>query len=270
MMVIVLVKQVPDPRSRAGLREDGTIDRERVKAVMNPYDKCALEAALRLKDGVGAKIAAVSMGPPRAEDVLREALAMGADEAVLLTDRRLAGSDTLATSYALSEVIRKLGPYDLILCGMETTDGNTGQVGPEVAEHLGIPHLTYVESFEVKEGYVEAKRLIEGGYEILRVRMPALLTVTNTMYEPRDATFLGVIRALKEPIKVLSLEDVGIKEEVVGLRGSPTKIRKVERASLRRAKCIIKGGSVEEMVENLLRKLEENGVKLVMGRGEGG
>ncbi len=262
--IIVLIKQVPDPKAHVSIKEDGTLDRERAKAVINPYDRYAIEAALKVKEKLGAKVIALSMGPPKAEDALREALAMGVDEAILLSDRRLAGSDTLATSYALSRAIRKIGHYDLILCGMETVDGNTGQVGPEIAEHLGIPQITYVENFEIRDGFVRAKRLIEGGYEILRSKLPVLLTITNTGEEPRCATFLGVVKAVKKDIVVCSIDDIGVEEDSVGLKGSPTKVKKIERAVLCRSKYIVKGGSVEEIVDNLLKKLEEDGIDLVM------
>ncbi|OYT61656.1 MAG: electron transfer flavoprotein subunit beta [Thermofilum sp. ex4484_15] len=265
--VIVLIKQVPDPKVRARLKEDGTVDRERVRAVMNPYDRNALEEALRLKEVIGAKVIAISMGPLKAESVLREALAMGADEAILLSDPMLAGSDTLATSYALSKVIKMLGNYDLILCGMETTDGNTGQVGPEVAEHLGIPHVTYVEDFELRNGYLLVKRLIEGGYQWLKVRLPALLTITNTANEPRCSTFEGVIRALKKNVRRLSLEETGIEKGRVGLIGSPTRIKEVRRVNLRRRRYIIRKPSAKEAVEELLRELSSKGIKLVMNGG---
>ncbi len=262
MRVIVLLKQVPDPKAYVKLREDGTLDRERARAVINPYDLYALEAALRLKEELGVEVVVISMGPPKAEEALREAIAMGADKAILLSDRVLAGSDTLATSYALSQAIRRLGCFDLVLCGVETTDGNTGQVGPEVAERLGIPQVTYVEYFDVKGGYVEARRRIEGGYQVVRVKLPALLTIMNVNYEPRNATVLGVFSAVKSHVTIWSARDVSIDPARVGLRGSPTKMKKIEKVVIRRARQIIGGASPEEIVDKLLEKLEGNGVKL--------
>lgn len=262
LKLIVLIKQVPDPKTPVKLREDGTLDRERVRAVINPYDLHALEAALQLKEKLDAHVTALSMGPPKAEDALREAIALGADDAVLISDRVLAGSDTLATSYALSQAIKKLGRYDLVLCGVETTDGNTGQVGPEVAERLGIPQITYVEHFELRNGYVKAKRLIEGGYAIIKAKIPTLLTITNTSYEPREATVGGVFRAVKSRVHIWSAKDVEIDPAKVGLKGSPTKMKKIERVAMRRARYLIKDGAPDEMVDVLLKKLEEDGVRL--------
>lgn len=260
--VIVLIKQVPDPKGYVGIKEDGTLDREKARSIINPYDKNALEAAFRIKEKHDAKVAVISMGPPKAEDALREALAMGADEAILLSDRKLAGSDTLATSYALSCAIKKLGSYDLILCGMEATDGNTGQVGPGVAERLGIPQLTYIGDFEIKGNRIEAKLMLEGGYERVRVKLPALLTITNTANEPRNTTFAGIIRATRQHLTTWSTSDVGIDENKVGLRGSPTKIKKIERAVSQRSKYIVEGETIDEVLDNLLRKLEEEGINL--------
>lgn len=262
MNIVVLLKQVPDPKGYVCIKEDGTLDRETAKSIINPYDKNALEAALQIKEKYNAKITVISMGPPKAEDALREALAMGADEAILLSDKRLAGSDTLATSYALSKAIEKLGHYDLILCGMEATDGNTGQVGPEVAERLGIPQLTYVEKFEIQGDLVEARRMLEGGYERLRVRLPALLTITNTANKPRNTTFSGIIKAVKKYILTWSAADIEVDVNRVGLAGSSTKIKEIEKTVSQRNKCIIKGETVDEVVSNLLNKLKEDGISL--------
>jgi len=262
MNIVVLLKQVPDPKGYVRIKEDGTLDRETAKSIINPYDKNALEAALEIKEKYNAKITVISMGPPKAEEALREALAMGADEAILLSDKKLAGSDTLATSYALSRAIKKLGSYDLILCGMEATDGNTGQVGPEVAERLGIPQLTYVEKFEIEGDFIEAKRMLEGGYERLKVKLPALLTITNTANEPRNTTFSGVIKAVNKYISAWSASDVDIDENKVGLMGSPTKIKKIEKTVSHRNKYIIKGETVGAVVDNLLNKLKEDGISL--------
>lgn len=258
--IIVLIKQVPDPREYVRVREDGTLDRERARAVINDCDKNALEAALQLKEKLNSRVVAVSMGPLKAEDALREALAMGVDEAILISDRRLRGSDTLATSYVLYRAIEKLGAYDLILCGAESSDGGTAQVGPELAEFLGIPQATFVEELEVKGNCVELKRRVEGGYERLRVVMPALLTVLKNANNPRVTTFSGILKAVKKPIVTWSLDDIGVEADKVGLAGSPTKIMKVEKVSLQRRRVLIEGETVEEIVDNLLRKLREDRV----------
>jgi electron transfer flavoprotein alpha/beta subunit len=262
MNIIVLLKQVPDPKGYIRIKEDGTLDREGASAKINPYDKNSLQAALEIRKKYNAKITAVSMGPSKAEEALREALAMGADEAMLLSDERLAGSDTLATSHALHKVIKKLGHYDLILCGMEATDGNTGQVGPEVAEHLGIPQLTYIEKFEIKEDIVEARRMLEGGYEKLKVKLPALLTITNTANEPGSTTFSGIIKAVKKYIPVWSASYIEADENKIGSLGSPTKIKKIEKTVSQRNRFMVKGETVDAVVDNLLNKLKEDGVSL--------
>ncbi|MBO3809424.1 MAG: electron transfer flavoprotein subunit beta/FixA family protein [Candidatus Brockarchaeota archaeon] len=262
MDIIVLVKQVPDPREYVRLREDGTLDREKTRAVINDSDKNALEAALQLKEKLNSKVVAVSMGPLKAEDALREALAMGVDDAVLISDRRLRGSDTLATSYVLYKAIKKLGSFDLILCGAESSDGGTAQVGPELAEYLGIPQATFVEEFEVDGDYITLKRRVDGGYEKLRLAMPALLTVLKNANKPRATTFSGILRAVNKPIATWSLDDVGAEADKAGLAGSPTRIMKVEKISLKRRRILIEGKGIEEIVNNLLRRLREDGIVL--------
>ncbi|MCS7138466.1 MAG: electron transfer flavoprotein subunit beta/FixA family protein [Crenarchaeota archaeon] len=260
MNIIVLIKQVPDPREYVRIREDGTLDREKTRGLINDCDKSALEAALRLKERYGCRVTAISMGPPKAEDALREALAMGIDDAVLISDRRARGSDTLATSYVLYKAIEKLGKFDLIICGAESSDGGTAQVGPELAEFLGIPQATFVEDFEVEGNHILLRRRMDGGHEKLRLAMPALITVLKEINKPRTTTFSGILRAMNMPISIWSLEDIGAEVDKVGLSGSPTKIMKIEKVNLRRRKILIEGDNVEEKVNNLLRILREEGV----------
>jgi electron transfer flavoprotein beta subunit len=261
MNIVVFLKQVPDPKGFIRIKKDGTIDRENSKSIINPYDKNALEAALQVRERYGAKITVITMGPAKASDALREALALGADEAILLSDRCLAGSDTLASSYALSMAVRKLESYDLILCGMEASDGNTAQVGPEIAERLGIPQLTYVDKFEVIGDFVEARRMIEGGYERLRVRLPALLTVTNTANVPRDTRFSGIIGAMKKDVSTWSASYIEANMSKLGWTGSPTKIKKIERSVTKRDRWLIKNETADA-VDTLMNKLKEDGVEL--------
>ena len=261
MDIVVLLKQVPDPKGFVRIKKDGTIDRENAKSIINPYDKNALEAALEIKEKHRAKITVISMGPSKADDALREALAMGADEAILLSDRSLAGSDTLASSYALSMAVRKIGSYDLILCGMEASDGNTAQVGPEIAECLKIPQLTYIEKFDINGDFVEARRMLEGGYESLRVRLPALLTITNTANVPRDTRFSGIMEAVKKNVPTWSASYIEADLSKLGLAGSPTKIKKIERSVSKRNRCVLKGETAN-VVDNLLTKLREDGINL--------
>jgi len=263
MDVVVLLKQVPDPKEYVRIMEDGTLDREKARSIINPCDKSALEAAIDAKEKYGAKITAISMGPPKAEDALREALAMGADEAILISDKKLRGSDTLATSYVLQRAISKLGRYDLILCGVETTDGGTGQVGPEVAEYLGIPQITCVEEFKIEGDYVEAKRTLESKFERLKVRLPMLITISNGAYPPRNTAFSGIMKASKGQVQIWSTASIGADENKVGLVGSPTKIMKVEKVEFHRRHCAIDGDDIETLTKNLLDKLEGNGISLV-------
>lgn len=261
--VVVLLKQVPDPKEYIRIREDGTLDREKARSIINPCDRSALGAAIEAKEKYGAKITAISMGPLKAEDALREALAMGADEAILISDRRLRGSDTLATSYVLHRAISKLERYDLILCGVETTDGGTGQVGPEVAEYLGIPQITCVEEFKIEGESIEAKRTLESKCERLKVRLPTLLTISNGVYLPRNTTFSGIMKAVKGRVQTWSTAFIEADENKVGSAGSPTKIMKVEKVTFHRKRCAIGGADVEAVTANLLDKLVENGISLV-------
>ena len=261
--IIVLIKQVPDPKEYVRIREDGTLDREKARSIINPCDRSALEAAIEAKEKYGAKITTISMGPLKAEDALREALAMGTDEAILISDRKLRGSDTLATSYVLHRAISKLGRYDLILCGVETTDGGTGQVGPEVAEYLGIPQITCVEEYRIEGDSVEAKRTLEGKCERLKVRLPTLLTISSGAYLPRNTTFSGIMKAVKGQVQTWSTAFIEADENKVGSAGSPTKIMKVEKVTFHRRRCAIEGADVEAVTANLLDKLGENGMSLV-------
>jgi electron transfer flavoprotein beta subunit len=230
--IYVLVKQVPDQGSKAGVNPDGTIDRARAKKMMNPFDKFALQAALHTKKTYGGTVTAISMGPPPAEAVLLEAIEHGADAGVLLSDRRLAASDTLATSYALTKVIEHLDKPDLVFCGLQTTDGDTAQVGPEIAERLGLSQVTYCEGFELlPDGGLKARRIVEGGYTWLQSELPALVTVANS-YTPlayktiRGAQFVQQLgrnpEEKKRYIQVIDLDTVGANPQEAGLRGSPT------------------------------------------------
>ncbi|SEF85506.1 electron transfer flavoprotein beta subunit [Caloramator fervidus] len=225
MKVVVCVKQVPDTNEVKIDPVKGTLIREGVPSIMNPDDKNALEEALRLKDEYGAYVTVITMGPPQAEKVLREALAMGADEAILLTDKAFAGADTWATSLTLAKAIEKIG-YDLILAGRQAIDGDTAQVGPEIAEHLDIPQVTYVEKVELEGNTLRVKRALEDGYEIIKINMPCLLTCIKELNTPRYMNVYDIFTCYKKEIKVLTSEDLGLNKEDIGLLGSPTKVRK--------------------------------------------
>ncbi|MGO9481819.1 MAG: electron transfer flavoprotein subunit beta/FixA family protein [Candidatus Kryptoniota bacterium] len=262
---IVLVKQVPDTANITGnvMQEDGTVNRAKLPAILNHEDRVAMEAALQLKDKYGGTITAITMGPPRATDILRECLYMGADQAYLISDRKFAGADTLATSYVLSEAIKKIGSFDFIFAGRQAIDGDTAQVGPQTAEKLHIPQITYLEEIRsVKDGTVEAKRKIEGGFEIVLCKLPVLVTVLKDAAEPRPfkakrvMAFKGA-RSLMEIekladgnpllsvesmvnefesrslfIKTLTMDDLHLDGARCGVHGSPTKVYKVESVVL--------------------------------------
>ncbi len=262
---IVMVKQVPDTANISGqvMKDDGTVNRAKLPAIFNHEDRVALELALRIKDREGGKVTVITMGPPRASDVLRECLYMGADEAVLISDRKFAGADTLATSYVLSEAIKKLGDYDFIFAGRQAIDGDTAQVGPQTAEKLGIPQITYTEEIlEIENDSVRARRKIEGGFEILESKLPVLITVLKDACFPRpykarrlmayknaktlmeleklaEGNSLLYIDQLKEEyksknlyIQTLTMDDLKLDAERCGVHGSPTKVHKIESVVL--------------------------------------
>lgn len=234
-LIYVLVKQVPNMQAKAGMNPDGTIDRASAKAMMNPFDTFALQAAIDIKEKTGAKVVAITMGPPRAEEVLIECLEHGADEGVLLTDRRLAGSDTLATAYALSRCIETIGLPDIVLAGLQTTDGDTAHVGPQLAERIDFPQITYVERFELDGVTMRARRIIEGGHQDAEVTLPVLMTISNACKPLGGKSFKNVARVKKltkddaskaQVIKVVDLDTCKADFERTGLDGSPTIVAK--------------------------------------------
>lgn len=250
----MLIKQVPDLRSApVGVTPDGTIARETAAAITNPADLHALEAALQLAD----EVVAVSMGPPRAEEVLRDAIARGADAGVLLVDRMLAGSDTWATANALAAAVRRLGDADLVLTGLSALDGETGQVGPQIAARLGLPQATGCEALEIGElegaRHLVARRIVEGGYEVLRLPLPALVTVAETGFAPRYPTMPGRRRAAHAELTALGAAELGLSSTEVGLEASPTKVAHMEPAPLaeRRCRMLGDGFGLDELVGEL-------------------
>ncbi len=263
MDIIVCIKQIPNPEHFSKITIDpkrGTINREGIPAVVNPLDRHALEEALRIRERFSGKVTAISMGPPKAREALEEALAMGVDDAVLLCDRAFAGADTLATAYALAGAIKKLGKYELVLCGNETADGATGQVGAQVAELLDIPHVTYVNKVDFLDGEsLIATRAIERGYLKVEVRLPALLAVIREINQFRLPTVLGIIEATRKEIKTWTNEDVGASQETIGLNGSPTQVIGGFELELKRKREILEG-SPEVIAKEAVRKLRELGV----------
>lgn len=233
MHFVCCIKQVPDTAEVKIDPQTNTLIRSGVEAIANPFDLVALEQALRLKEMVGGKVTALSMGPPQAESVLREALSLGADEAILLSDRAFAGADTLATSYTLAKAIEKLNhdlPVDLILCGKQAIDGDTAQTGPNLATRLGYTQLTYiveVQWINVDLRQIQVKRKLEGGVEILRGPLPALLTVELELAKPRRAPLPFLVQSLRSGIKVWKGDDLQADPKKLGLKGSPTWVKKI-------------------------------------------
>ena len=224
MKIVVCIKQVPDTKGGVKFNPDGTLDRAAMMTIMNPDDKAGLEAALRLKDQYGAEVTVLTMGLPKAEDVLREALAMGADKAVLVTDRVLGGADTWATSQTLAGAIRNL-EYDLIITGRQAIDGDTAQVGPQISEHLNIPVISYAQDIKVEGNNVIVQRQYDDRYHVLKAQMPCLVTALGEMNEPRYMTPGGIFDACEAEITVWGRANlVDVEDSNLGLKGSPTQI----------------------------------------------
>jgi len=225
MNIVVCMKQVPDTTEVKIDPVTGTLIREGIPSIINPDDKSGLEAALVLKDQVGATVTVLSMGPPQADVALREALAMGADEAVLLSDRAFGGADTWATSTTLAAALTRLG-FDLIICGRQAIDGDTAQVGPQIAEHLGLPQVSYVSELQLDGDSVVVKRIFEDGYQRIKVKLPCLLTTLKDMNTPRYMSVAGIYDAYKKQIQVWGLADIDVDQANIGLKGSPTRVKK--------------------------------------------
>ncbi|MBI2906604.1 MAG: electron transfer flavoprotein subunit beta/FixA family protein [Chloroflexi bacterium] len=257
MNIVVCIKQVPDTQQVRIDPKTGSLIREGVPSIINPEDKNAIEEAVRLKEKHGAAVAVISMGPPQAEEALREAIAMGADRAILLTDRAFAGADTSATSYALGSALKKLAPFDLLLCGRQAIDGDTAQVGPELAEFLDLPQITYVREVEVDGATLRVKRSLEDGYELLETKMPALLTVVKDLNVPRLPSMIDIMNAYEKEIETWHAEDIDADRNKIGLRGSPTRIRRAGPPELAAGNVEFVRGPVEEIVQKLLAILEE-------------
>lgn len=235
MKIVVCIKQVPDTTEVRLDPETGTLIRKGVPSIINPDDKSGLEAALRLKELYGAEVTVVSMGPPQAKDALREAQAMGADRAILLTDVAFAGSDTWATSSALAGALRNL-EYDLIIAGRQAIDGDTAQVGPQIAEHLGIPSVAYVADIERNENTLVLKRSFEDGYQRLRVQMPCLITVLKELADPRYMRVGAIYDAWRnDTVEQWKLADITVDPTHLGLKGSPTKVKSSRNKELKGA-----------------------------------
>lgn len=257
MNIIVCIKQVPDTTEVRIDPVKGTIIREGVPSIMNPDDKGGLEMALRLKDKYGAKVTVVTMGPDQADVMIREAFAMGADDAVHLSDRRFAGADTLATSNALAGAIRTL-QYDLIITGRQAIDGDTAQVGPQIAEHLGLPQVSYVEALEYDgQGRIVARKATEEGYQKVEVKTPCLLTAVTPVREARYMSVPGIVGAYEKEVKLWNADNIDVDESKLGLKGSPTRVFKSFSKGAKAAGEVHDALTPEEAVELIVSKLQE-------------
>ncbi len=257
MKIVVCIKQVPNTNE---IRIDpikGTLIRDGVESIMNPDDKAGLEAALQIKDKYGdVTITALTMGPQQAKEILREALAMGVDEAILLSDRFFAGADTWATSLTIASAIKKIG-FDVIICGRQAIDGDTAQVGPQIAEHLKIPHVSYVSDIVKEEGSLVVKREFEDFYQRIRLPFPCLITALSDMNKARYMQVGRIFDAYRSyEIKEMGQADIDINPEELGLKGSPTKVRKTETKKAKKA-GIVHELSARESAEKIISALEE-------------
>lgn len=254
MHIVVCIKQVPDSAEIKINPETGTLIREGVPSIINPFDMHAIEAGIQMKEKTGGKVTVMTMGPPQAETSLREAVAMGADDAVLLSDRAFAGSDTWATSFTLSKAIEKIGA-DIVICGKQAIDGDTAQVGPETAEFLNIPHISYVRKIEdVSESGIKVQRLMDEGYDVIESQFPVLLTVVKELNEPRLPSLKGKMAAKKAEIKKWGQADIMAEENDIGLKGSPTQVKNIFTPEARSGRKTLEG-TAEEQVDALIQEL---------------
>jgi len=265
MKIIVCVKQVPDTSGVVAVKEDGTMDRSKMPTITNHDDLAAVEAALKIKDATGVKVVAVSMGPPPAESMLRELLAMGVDEAYLICGREFGGSDTYATSQIIAAGIDHIGvdADDLILCGRQAIDGDTAQVGPQIAEKLHMPQITYAADIKVENGEVTVKRLLEDGYMLLRAHTPCLVTCVKELDTPRYMSVSGIMDCYSKPLTILDYEALKdnplIDDDTIGLKGSPTNVYKSFSPPVKGAGMMI-DGSAKEAAGKLVSILAEKHV----------
>ena len=261
MRIVVCVKQVPASSQVTIDPETKRLKREGVAAEMNPFDLYALEEALLLREKLGGRVMALSMGPKQAEATLRECLSMGADEAVLLTDRAFAGSDTWATSYALARAVEALGDTDLVLCGKQAIDGDTAQVGPGLAAHLGWPQVTYVSDVRQTEAtHLVVERMNEEGFDVVEVRLPAVLTVVKDINTPRVPTLRACRAARRATVTTLTAQQVNADPANLGLGGSPTRVVKVGPPPARRRKTLVLDGPSESSAERLVHELRMHSI----------
>jgi len=257
MKIVVCIKQVPNVKEVSWDPETGSLIRKGIPSIINPNDKNAIEAALQLKEKHGGEVTILSMGPSQVEEALREALGMGADKAIQLTDKDFAGSDTWATSYTLGQAIQKIGDWDLILSGVEALDGNTAQVGPQIAEHLGVPLLSYALQIDVIGSDIQIKQKLGNYHRVLKAPLPALVTVERECNEPRVPPMDMIMEAYEKEIQMWKTSDIVEGKEHLGLKGSPTKLRKVFSNKRETGKVEFISGTPEEIAVKLVAKLKE-------------
>ncbi|MCM8796818.1 MAG: electron transfer flavoprotein subunit beta/FixA family protein [Candidatus Omnitrophica bacterium] len=256
MNIIVCIKQVPETTEVKINPQTNTLIREGVKSIINPFDMYAIEEAVRIKERLGGKVVVITMGPPQAEAALREAISLGCDEAILISDRAFAGSDTWATSYTLSGAIKKIGQFDLIICGKQASDGDTAQVGPGISAHLDIPQVTYVKKIEeIKDNFMRVERMMEEGYEIIETPLPCLITVVKEINEPRLPSLKGMMKAKSAKISIWGQKELNLSEQGIGLCGSPTQVVKIFTPPQRVGGQILQG-EVSEVVKKLVDLLK--------------
>lgn len=255
MNIIICIKQVPNTTDVRIDPVTNTLIREGVESVINPFDAYAIEEAVRLKERLGGKVTVVTMGPPQAESALREAVSLGCDEGILLSDRKFAGSDTWATSYTLSAAIRKIGSFDVIICGKQASDGDTAQVGPGISAHLDIPQVTYVKKIsEISAEKALVERMTEEGYDTVETPLPCLFTVVKEINTPRLPSLKGMMKAKSAKIMKWTADDIGAEASAIGLDGSPTRVVKVFTPEPRKGGEMLQGDTADvtqELVELL-------------------
>ncbi|MBL7068710.1 MAG: electron transfer flavoprotein subunit beta/FixA family protein [Candidatus Omnitrophica bacterium] len=256
MEIIVCIKQVPNTIDVKIDPETNTLIREGVESIINPFDTYAIEEGVSLRERFGGKVTVISMGPPQAESSLRESLSLGVDEAILISDRAFAGSDTWATSYALSQTIKKIGRFDFIICGKQASDGDTAQVGPGISTHLNIPQVTYVKKIESIDGSkAKLERMTEEGYEVIETPLPCLITVVKEINTPRLPSLKGKMRAKSAKIEVWKAEDINCDPKNIGLDGSPTRVIKIFSPPPREKGKILQG-EPQEIARELIGLLK--------------
>jgi len=261
MRIFVCVKQVPDTSGKVAVNEDGTLNRASMETIINPDDLSAMEAALELKDATGCQVTAVTMGPMPAESMLRELIAMGADDGILISGREFGGSDTFATSQIIAAAINTIGVEedDIVFCGRQAIDGDTAQVGPQIAEQLHIPQVSYAEELKVEGNAVVVKRQFEDQAHMLKVEMPCLVTALTELNEARYMSVGGIVDAYNKPVTVWGFDDLkdDLNPEFIGLKGSPTNVFQSFGKQLRAPGVVLNNLSADEAVEAIMKKLIE-------------